>query len=117
MVRNLGGAIGIAVASQIVVERGKLHAMRLGESIVPYSDACEERLIGIVRTISGVYVDRKHALLESGLTNTRQVALALVDRLVEREATLTAYSDASLIAGIAMAACAVAALALRRSGA
>jgi DHA2 family multidrug resistance protein len=67
MVRNLGGAIGIAVASQIVVERGKLHAMRLGESIVPYSDACQERLIGIVRTISGVYVDRKHVLLESGL--------------------------------------------------
>lgn len=84
---------------------------------MPYSDACQERLIGIVRTISVVYVDRKHALLESGLTNTRQVALALVDHLVEREATLTAYSDASLIAGIAMAACAVAALALRRSGA
>ncbi|MCM3011922.1 MFS transporter, partial [Bacillus subtilis] len=37
MVRNVGGAIGIAVMSQIVVERQKLHAMRIGEAVTPFS--------------------------------------------------------------------------------
>ncbi|MDE1179385.1 DHA2 family efflux MFS transporter permease subunit [Paraburkholderia sp.] len=111
MVRNLGGAIGIAIASQLVVERSKLHAMRLGEAVVPYSEAFQERLIGMVRTISGVYMDRQHALLGSGAAGARQAALDLVGQLVDREARLMAYSDTFLIAGLAMAACAIAALA------
>ncbi|WP_144108144.1 MDR family MFS transporter [Paraburkholderia sp. BCC1886] len=114
MVRNLGGAIGIALAGQIVVERGKLHAMRLGEAVVPFSGALQERVIGLVRMTTGIYVDRTQALSGASLAGARQTALALVDQLVERDARLMAYSDAFFIAGVAMAVCAVAALALRK---
>ena len=114
MLRNLGGAIGIAVASQIVVQRSKLHAMRIGEAIDPFNVSYQERMIGMVRYVSGMYPNRAQALLASGFAGTRQSALALVDQLVTREAAFMAYSDAFFIAGITMVLCAIAALALRR---
>jgi len=114
MLRNLGGAIGIAVASQIVVERGKRHAMQLGESIVPTSAAFQERLIDGVRNLYGVYVTRGQALSGSGFAAQRQQTMAFIDHLINREAQLMAYSDTFLIAGVAMLLCAIATLALRK---
>ncbi|MGV0085030.1 hypothetical protein EEAAV_14380 [Rahnella aceris] len=45
MVRNIGGAIGIALSSQIVVEREKLHAQRIGELVTSFAQATQERLV------------------------------------------------------------------------
>ncbi|MFP3519325.1 EmrB/QacA family drug resistance transporter, partial [Pseudomonas sp. SIMBA_077] len=52
MVRNVGGAIGIALSSQIVVEREKLHAQRIGESVSLFAQATQERLVELVRLLA-----------------------------------------------------------------
>ncbi|MFM0210316.1 DHA2 family efflux MFS transporter permease subunit [Paraburkholderia sediminicola] len=113
MVRNLGGAIGIAIASQIVVEREKLHAARIGEAITPFNGAFQERMIGMVRMLTQSHVGRTDAMAASGLAGTREVALGIVDKVIGREALLMAYSDTFFVAGIAMLGCTLAAFALR----
>jgi DHA2 family multidrug resistance protein len=113
MVRNLGGAIGIAIASQIVVEREKVHASRIGEAITPFNSAVQERMLGLVRVLTQTYVDRSHALAASGLNGTREAALGIVDKVVGRQALFMAYSDAFLVGGIAMLGCTLGAFALR----
>ncbi|KWA02525.1 disulfide bond formation protein DsbA [Burkholderia cepacia] len=113
MVRNVGGAIGIAVASQIVVERQKLHAMRIGEAVTPFSEAFQERMAMLVRLLSRVHVPRADALPGSATGGVHELALALVNQRVMREALLMAYSDTFLIAGVAMAGCTAAAFLLK----
>ncbi|VVE12360.1 EmrB/QacA family drug resistance transporter [Pandoraea iniqua] len=104
MVRNVGGAIGIAVASQIVVERQKLHAMRIGESVTLYAEAFRERM----QVLSG-WLAHGHG----APGNVREAALSLMQQRVMREALFMAYSDTFLLAGIAMIACTGAALLLK----
>ena len=113
MVRNLGGAIGIAIASQIVVEREKLHAARIGEAITPFNGLFQDRMISMVRVLTHSYVGRADALVSSGLGGTREAALGVIDKVIGREALLMAYSDTFLVAGIAMLGCTLAAFALR----
>ena len=114
-VRNVGGAIGIAIASQIVVEREKLHASRIGEAMTVFSPETRERVIALVRRLGGLYVDRVAALHAAVTAPLRQQAIALLDSLVHRDALILAYSDTFLLAGIAMAFCALAALVLKDS--
>ncbi|WGS54233.1 DHA2 family efflux MFS transporter permease subunit [Paraburkholderia sp. D15] len=116
MVRNLGGAIGIAIASQIVVEREKLHASRIGEAITPFNGAYRDRMVEMVRTLSGAHIGRVDALASAGLGDARAAALGVIDKVVGREALLMAYSDTFLLAGVAMLGCTVAAFALRGRG-
>jgi MFS transporter, DHA2 family, multidrug resistance protein len=111
MVRNVGGAIGIAVASQIVVERQKLHAMRIGEAVTPFAGAFQERMAALTRLIAQAHLPRAEALPFGRPTDA--LALAMIDQRVTHEALLMAYSDTFLIAGVAMLACMVCAFALR----
>lgn len=106
MVRNVGGAIGIAISSQLVVERTRFHAQRIGESVNPFEPATRERIASL-----------SHMLAKAGGEGTallRQRALWLMDRLVHRDATLLAYSDTFYLAGIAMLVCVGGGFMLRR---
>ncbi|TCM20668.1 DHA2 family multidrug resistance protein [Novosphingobium sp. PhB165] len=113
--RNVGGAIGIAIAGQIVVDREKLHASRIGEAITPFSQAYRDRMVDMVRLLGHGQVERHTALHGPATGPLRQQALALLDATVHRQALLLAYSDAFLIAGLAMGACALGSLCLKRS--
>ncbi|WP_323117939.1 DHA2 family efflux MFS transporter permease subunit [Burkholderia alba] len=113
MVRNVGGAIGIAIASQIVVERQKLHAMRIGEAVSPFSEAFQERMAMLARILSRVHVDRADALPGTAYGGVHELALGLINQRVMREALLMAYSDTFLIAGVVMIACTGGAFVLR----
>jgi DHA2 family multidrug resistance protein len=105
-VRNIGGAVGIALAGQIVVEREKLHAARIGESVTPFSAAYRERMIDLVRLLEQERVERGTALLGAAAAPLRRQALSVIDGVIHRQALLLAYGDAFLIAGIAMLLCA-----------
>lgn len=113
MVRNVGGAIGIAVMSQIVVERQKLHAMRIGEAVTPFSEAFQERMAMLARLLARVHAPRADVLPGGSISGVHELALGLVNQRVMREALLMAYSDTFLIAGIAMIGCTAAAFVLK----
>jgi DHA2 family multidrug resistance protein len=115
-VRNLGGAIGIAGASQIVVEREKFHAARIGEALSIFGTETRERTIGLVRSASGLYVGRFDALNAPALHLFRTQAFDMLRSLVHRDALFFAYSDTFLIAGIAMGICALGACVLKSKG-
>lgn len=112
-VRNVGGAIGIALAGQIVVEREKLHAARIGEAVTPYSELYRERIIAMVRLLGHGQIDRHLAMDGPVTAPLRERALALLNADIHREALLLAYSDAFLIAGLAMALSVLGAFCLR----
>jgi len=114
MVRNVGGAIGIAIASQIVVEREKLHALRIGEAVTPFSPALQERMALLARLLSRSHREYADALPGHSFHGVHELALAVVNQRLAREALLMAYSDTFLIAGGAMLACMFGALILRR---
>lgn len=103
MVRNVGGAIGIALASQIVVDRQKLHAARIGEAVTPFAQAFQAHMAALTHWLA-----HTHAA-----GNAREMALAMIDQRLMHEALLMAYSDTFVIAGAAMLACTVGAFALR----
>jgi len=113
-VRNVGGAIGIALASQLVVERAKLHASRIGEAVTPFSEGLRHRMSDMGNWMSGHAVGRHAEMYEAGAAPYRQQVYALIDRTIHREALLLAYSDAFLVAGLAMLACAVGSMLLGR---
>lgn len=113
MVRNTGGAIGIALIGQVVVEREKLHSARIGEAVSLYAPATRERLIGSVQRLSGVHVERHQALHAQALDPARLQAVALMDAGVRRQAQLSAYGDSFFLAAVAVALCALLAFALR----
>lgn len=114
-VRNIGGAIGIAIASQTVVEREKLHAARIGESLTIFSLETQERIINLVRQLGGMHIDRFNALHGAATEPLRLQALRLLDGVVHREALLLSYSDAFLVAGIAMTVCTLGAFVLKKA--
>ncbi|KGM35891.1 MDR family MFS transporter [Inquilinus limosus] len=114
MVRNLGGAVGIAIISQIVVEREKLHAMRLGESVSLYLPETREWIIDGVRAVSGTQVGRADALLGPGALPARMQAIGLIDGEIHRQALFMAYGDAFLVAAVALVACGAVAVFLRQ---
>ncbi|WP_395397494.1 DHA2 family efflux MFS transporter permease subunit [Novosphingobium sp. BL-8A] len=114
-VRNVGGAIGIALAGQIVVEREKLHAGRIGEAVTPFSEAFRERMVDGVRLLGQGQADRHTALYGASTAPLRQKAMALLDGAVHHQALLLAYSDAFLIAGLGMGLCALGSLCLKRT--
>ncbi|WP_430390147.1 DHA2 family efflux MFS transporter permease subunit [Dyella sp. 20L07] len=116
MVRNVGGAIGIAIASQLVVEREKFHAMRIGEHVTPYLSAYRERLAMMVSRLAGHAVSPADALQGAAYQGLREQSLEQLQQVVHKQALLLAYSDVFLLAGITMLACAGGALLLRGPG-
>ncbi|NIE98563.1 DHA2 family efflux MFS transporter permease subunit [Pantoea sp. Acro-805] len=116
MVRNVGGAIGIAVSSQIVVQREKLHAMRIGESVTPFDAQTQQRVGSLINTLTHHHQHPAITLYGAGSTDLRAQALGLINHVIQRDALLMSYSDAFYIAGLAMFACVAAGFILRRSG-
>jgi MFS transporter, DHA2 family, multidrug resistance protein len=60
LMRNLGGAVGIAIASTLLQNLGRLHATRLGESM---RDANTSLLAGVVQKMGVHGADAAHAQL------------------------------------------------------
>jgi MFS transporter, DHA2 family, multidrug resistance protein len=97
ILRNLGGAIGIALLATLLDSRGKLYFDYLRESIVPSNPAVAERL----------------STLTAQLGN-EQAALGRISEITHQQAMIMAYNDAFHFVGIALAVSMVAVLLTRR---
>lgn len=86
ILRNLGGAIGIALLATLLDSRAKVYFDYLREAIVPSNPQVAERL----------------ALLTEKL-GSEQAALAELSRTVHQQASIMAYNDAFHAVGIMLA--------------
>ena len=77
ILRNLGGAIGIALLATLLDDRAKVYFDYLRESIVPTNPQVEERLHLLTQTLG-----------------SEQAALAKLSQIVHEQAIIMAYNDA-----------------------
>ena len=97
ILRNLGGAIGIALIATLIDNRAKTYFDYLREALVPSNPQVAERL----------------ALLTEKL-GSEQAALAKLSEITHQQAAIMAYNDAFHCIGIALAISMLAVLLTRR---
>jgi DHA2 family multidrug resistance protein len=93
MMRNLGGSIGIALLSALLVVRERFHSNRLGEDISVYNPLTRERLDALTN---------KFLAAGSDAYTAGQQAIASLDAVVRREATLMAFNDCFHVLGLVL---------------
>ena len=96
MTRNLGGSVGIALLATALTQREKFHSARLGESVSLLNAATQERLDQLTQSFIASGVDA---------ANAANQAIAVIDRIVRREAYVMAYNDGFWIIGFTLIAC------------
>ena len=84
LMRNLGGAIGIAVVNTWLQDMTRLHALRLSEALGRSPQAALDLLTGLSRHLGRLTPDLDHAQL---------MAEALMKQVVGREALTLAFDD------------------------
>ncbi len=110
MMRNLGGSIGIALLSALLTVRERFHSNRLGEAVSLYNPLTQERLDALTQ---------KFTAAGSDAVTAGQQAIAALDSVVRREATLMAFNDCFRVLGLVLIGATIAAFLCRpvRSGA
>jgi DHA2 family multidrug resistance protein len=93
MSRNIGGSVGIAMLSTVVTQREHLHSVHLGEFVTVYTPAVQERLNTLTQLFESKGID-------AGTANG--YALTALNRSVQDNAYIMAYSDAFLVIGVAL---------------
>ena len=96
MTRNLGGSIGIAMLATTLTNREHFHSAVLGESISSLAPATQQRLEQLTQAFVSNGIDPATAANQ---------ALALIDRIVRREASVMAYNDGFVIMALFLFAC------------
>ncbi|WP_247886743.1 DHA2 family efflux MFS transporter permease subunit [Azospirillum sp. SYSU D00513] len=85
LMRNLGGAIGLAVINTVMTERLALHMNRLGDNLNLARPEVQSMLDGLTTSFDGRVADAEAA------------ALRVMAGLVQREATVMTFNDCLLI--------------------
>ena len=105
MLRNLGGAVGTAVLTQVVSQRERFHSVRIGEQVNAFSPGLQERLQADLGQGSDFAINE--------WLPAQAETLARLGAHIRHESFLMAYGDAFYLSFIALLVCAAAALALR----
>jgi MFS transporter, DHA2 family, multidrug resistance protein len=97
MMRNLGGAVGIAVAAAILNDRTNAHFVTIASNLTP-ANAAMGRLVGGVA--------QRYAVLPGGADLGHEAAVKQLWQLAYREASTLAYADAfrAIMVAFALAA-------------
>ena len=85
MMRNLGGAVDIAVSAAIINDQTNLHFQRVASHLTPANPAMQRLLDGLTE---------RYAVLPAGPDVGHQAALAQLWQLAYREASTLAFADA-----------------------
>jgi DHA2 family multidrug resistance protein len=85
MMRNLGGAVGIAVSAAVINDQTNLHFLRIASHLTPANGA-------MVRLLHGV--TERYGALPGSPQDGQQAALELLWHLAYREASTLAFADA-----------------------
>jgi DHA2 family multidrug resistance protein len=91
LMRNLGGALGLALLNTVLQDRYSLHHQRLAEHITPARPEVAETLEGLAARVADTL----------GPAGADQAALKMIEGMVGREALVMSFNDLFLlIAGV-----------------
>ncbi|UEM23273.1 DHA2 family efflux MFS transporter permease subunit [Skermanella mucosa] len=93
LMRNLGGAIGLAAINTVLIDRFALHMSRLSDNVTTARPGVQDMLDGLSSRLSGVIAG-----------DPDQAALKIIHGLVEREAMVLTFSDCLLLMACVFAA-------------
>lgn len=85
MMRNLGGAVGIAISAAIINDQTNLHFLRIASHLTPANGAMDRLVDGMAA---------RYAVLPGAVDAGHQAALERLWHLAYREASTLAYADA-----------------------
>src|SRR5664279_3742533 len=106
MMRNLGGAVGIAVLQTFLTKREQYHSNVLSQSVSLFEQATRTRIDQLTQYfLNHGFADRADA---------SHWAVVAIGRIVQKQAFIMAFSDTFYLLGAALIIALVAALMLKR---
>ncbi len=106
MMRNLGGAVGIAMLQTFLTKREQYHSNVLMQSVSLLEQATRERL----EALTQYFVS--HGVIERA--DASQRALVAIGHIVQKQAYILAFSDTFYLLGAALIVALMAALLLKK---
>jgi DHA2 family multidrug resistance protein len=108
MMRNLGGAIGIAALQTFLTKREQFHSNTLTDSVSLFEETTRARLAGLTTYFLN------HGV--SDLATAQHKAVVAVALRVRQQANIMAFSDTFYLLGIALVVALIATLLLKKPG-
>ena len=108
VMRNLGGAIGIAVLQTFVTKREQFHSNIITQNITPENPALQPRLESLTQYFLS------HGV--SDPTEARAQAFAAVAKVVREQAYVQAFSDTFFLLGVVLVIALIASLFFKAAG-
>ena len=108
MMRNLGGAVGIAMLQTFLTKREQYHSNVLMQSVSMFQQATRAR----TQALTQYFVN--HGVLDP--TDASHRAVAAIGAIVQKQAFILAFSDTFDLLGAALIVALMAALLLKKSG-
>jgi DHA2 family multidrug resistance protein len=109
MVRNLGGAIGIAVLQTFVTRREQYHSDILTSQVSQLGEAARERL----QSLTGYFL--QHVTADPSIA--RHEAVIATGRVLQRQALILGLSDAVILQSVLLGVALIAVCCFRKTGA
>ena len=106
MMRNLGGAVGIALLQTFLTKREQFHSVILSAQVTPFAQATRQRLANLVDYFMS------HGLSDSGFAYRE--AIVEVGRNIRHEAFLLGFGDTIIMQSAVLGIALVAALFMRK---
>ncbi|UPK34866.1 multidrug efflux MFS transporter [Bradyrhizobium sp. 186] len=108
MMRNLGGAVGIALLQTVLTKREQYHSNVLMQSVSLFEQATRTRL----EQLTQYFVN--HGILDRSDASHR--AYVAIGHIVQKQAYILAFSDTFYLLGVALIVALIAALFLKKPG-
>lgn len=106
MMRNLGGAVGIALLQTLLTKREQYHSNVLTQPISLFEQATRER----IEQLTQYFIN--HGVADHAAAAHR--AIVAIGKIVQKQAFVMAFSDTFYLLGIAMIVALIAALVLKK---
>jgi DHA2 family multidrug resistance protein len=108
MMRNLGGAVGIAMLQTFQTKREQFHSNVLTQSVSDFSEATRER----IQELTSYF--QAHGVTDHALATHK--AIVAIGGRVRQQANIMAFSDTFYLLGIALVIALLATLLLKKPG-
>jgi MFS transporter, DHA2 family, multidrug resistance protein len=106
MMRNLGGAIGIAALQTLLTKREQYHSNVLSQSVTLFEQATRTRIDQLAQYFMN------HGVIDQADAVHR--AYVAIGRIVQKQAFIFAFSDTFYLLGVALIVALIASLMLRK---